>query len=123
MDAARNFWRLLADYERLTQNESVSLAARDFVEVESIQSCKDLLLVKLESYAGEAQLDRRNAELSSRIDIVLASERRNEKLVGAMVARASLERRSLEAARQRLRELGSAYLTEISARTAFSAHV
>ena len=123
MDAARNFWRLLADYERLTQNESVSLAARDFVEVESIQSCKDLLLVKLESYASEAQLDRRNAELSSRIDVVIESERRNEKLIGAMVARASLERRSLEAARQRLRELGSAYLFEKSGRTAFSAHV
>lgn len=123
MDAARNFWRLLADYERLTQNESVSLAARDFVEVESIQVCKDWLLVKLESYASEAHLDRRNAELSSRIDLVLASERRNEKLVGAMVARAGLERRSLEAARQRLRELSSAYLTEKSGRTAFSAHV
>ena len=123
MDAARNFWRLLADYERLTQNESVSLAARDFVEVESIQVCKDSLLVKLESYASEAHLDRRNAELSSRIDLVLASERRNEKLVGAMVARAGLERRSLEAARQRLRELSSAYLTEKSGRTAFSAHV
>ena len=123
MDAARNFWRLLADYERLTQNESVSLAARDFVEVESIQSCKDLLLVKLESYASEAQLDRRNAELSSRIDVVIESERRNEKLIGAMVARAGLERRSLEAARQRLRELGGAYLFEKSRRTAFSAHV
>ena len=123
MDAARNFWRLLADYERLTQNESVSLAARDFVEVESIQVCKDLLLVKLESYASEAHLDRRNEELSRRIDLVLASERRNEKLVGAMVARAGLERRSLEAARQRLRELGSAYLSEKSGRTAFSAHV
>ena len=123
MDAARNFWRLLADYERLTQNESVSLAARDFAEVESILVCKDLLLVKLESYANEAHLDRRNAELSRRIDLVLASERRNEKLIGAMVARAGLERRSLEAARLRLRELGGAYLSEKSGRTAFSAHV
>ena len=123
MDAERNFWRLLADYERLTQNESVSLGARDFDEVESIQLCKDPLLVKLESYASEAGLDRRNAELSRRIDIVLASERRNEKLVGAMVARAGLERQSLEAARLRLRELGSVYVPEKSERTAFSAHV
>ena len=123
MEAERNFWRLLADYERLTQNESVSLGTRDFDEVEAIQSCKDSLLVKLDSYACAAGLDRQNPELSRRIDIVLDSERRNEKLVGAMVARAGIERQSLEAARLRLRELGSVYLSEKSERTAFSERV
>ena len=123
MGAERDFWRLLTEYERLTQNESVSLGSEDFVEVEAIQSCKDSLLVKLSVFANEAGLDRRNRELSRRIDLVLDSERRNEKLVGAMVARAGLERQSLEAARLRLRELASIYVSEKSERRSFTAFV
>lgn len=123
MRAERDFWRLLADYERLTQNESVALGAQDFDEVASIQSCKNSLLVRLTATASEAGLDRRTAELARRIDIVIASEERNEKLAGEMVARAGLERQSLDAARMRLRELGSIYLPEKAGRTAFSALV
>ena len=123
MDAARDFWRLLTEYERLTQNETVSLGSEDFAEVEAIQSCKDSLLVKLSAFASEAGLDRRNRELSRRIDLVLDGERRNEKLVGAMVARACLERQSLDAARLRLRELGNIYVREKPERKSFSAHV
>ncbi len=123
MRAERDFWRLLTEYERLTQNESVSLGSEDFTEVEAIQSCKDELLVKLSDFANEAGLDRRNRELSRRIDVVLEGERRNEKLVGAMVERAVMQRQSLEAARLRLRELGSIYVRENFAPRSFSAHV
>ena len=123
MRAERDFWRLLSDYERLTQNETVSLVAENFSEVDAIQTCKDALLVKLSLFATEAGLDRRNRELSRRIDLVLDGERGNEKLVAAMVARAAMERQSLEAARLRLRELGSIYVHEKSERQSFSALV
>ena len=123
MGAERDFWRLLTDYERLTQNEAVSLGSKDFAEVDAIQSCKDSLLVKLSAFADEAGLDRRNLELARRIDLILDGERRNLKLVGAMVARACMERQTLEAARGRLRELGSIYVREKPERRSFSAHV
>ncbi len=123
MRAEQDFWRLLTDYERLTQNESASLGAEDFGEVAAIQSCKDSLLAKLVTTAAEAGLDRRSAELARRIDLAIASEERNLRLVGEMVARAGLERQSLEAARMRLRELGSIYVPEKTERPAFSALV
>lgn len=123
MRAEQDFWRLLSDYERLTQNESASLAGKDFDEVAAIQSCKDSLLGKLTASASEAGLDRRCAELSRRIDLVIASEEQNEKLVGKMMLEAGLERQSLDAARVRLRELSSIYLPEKAERTAFSAVV
>ena len=106
MGAERDFWRLLTEYERLTQNETVSLGSEDFGEVDAIQTCKDALLVKLSLFATEAGLDRRNRELSRRIDLVIEGERGNEKLVAAMVARAAMEKQSLDAARQRLRGAG-----------------
>ena len=123
MRAEQDFWRLLSDYERLTQNESASLGANDFDEVAAIQSCKDSLLAKLVTTASEAGLDRRSAELARRIDLVIASEERNLQLVGETVARAGLERLSLDAARMRLRELGSIYVPEKTERPAFSALV
>ena len=123
MRAERDFWRLLTEYERLTQNETVSLGSEDFAEVEAIQTCKDAQLVKLSLFATEAGLDRRNRELSRRIDLVLDGERGNERLVAAMVARAAMERQSLDAARLRLRELGSIYIHEKSERRTFSAIV
>ena len=123
MDAERDFWRLLTDYERLTQNETVSLRSEDFAGVDAIQNCKDAVLVKLSLFATEAGLDRQNPELSRRIDLVLDGERSNEKLVAAMVARAAMERHTLDAARARLRELGSIYVHEKSQRRSFSALV
>ena len=123
MGAERDFWRLLTEYERLTQNESVSLGSEDFAEVEAIQTCKDALLVKLSAFADEAGLDRGNRELARRVDLVLDGERRNEKLVGAMVARAVMQRQSLDAARLRLRELRSIYASEKSEERTFSAFV
>lgn len=123
MGAERDFWRLLTEYERLTQNETVSLGSQDFAELATIHSCKDAVLVKLSAFAREAGLDRSNPELSRRIDLILESERKNEKRVGAMVARAGLERQSLDAARLRLRELESIYVPEKSERRSFSALV
>ena len=123
MRAEQDFWRLLTDYERLTQNESAALGAKDFDELAAIHSCKDVLLSKLTTTASEAGLDRRSAELSRRIDLLIASEERNLQLVGEMVARTVLERQSLDAARLRLRELGSIYLPEKTERPSFSAFV
>ena len=123
MGTERDFWRLLTDYERLTQNETVSLGSEDFAQVENIQACKDSLLVKLSLFATEAGLDRRNRELSRRIDLVIEGERANEKLVAAMVARAAMEKQSLDAARLRLRELGSIYVHEKPEHRSFNALV
>ncbi len=123
MSAERDFWRLLAEYERLTRDESFSLKSEDFAEVDALQNCKDTVLEKLEALAGEAGLDRRNAELARRIDVLIEIERQNEKRVGAMIARDAAQTRSMDAARLRLRRLGNIYVREKSELGAFSAFV
>ncbi len=123
MRAEQHFWRLLTDYERLTQNEAASLGAGDFEEIAAIQARKDFLLEKLQSLALEAGLDRGNQELSRRVDVVLANQTRNKKLIDAMLKRARAERQNLEAARQRLRGLGTHYKPAGIPRAGFSTRV
>lgn len=116
------FWRLLSDYERLTKNESAALLAGAFDDLAVIQDLKDPVLDAMRSFARGAGLDRTNSELARRIDQLLVHAERNKKLIETMLSRAHVERQNLDAARQRLRGLGSAYRPE-APHAAFSAHV
>jgi DNA repair ATPase RecN len=122
MIAERDFWRLLADYERLTKDESAALGAGDFETLASIQGLKDPVLETMRTLAKTAGLDRTNPQLAARVDQVLVNAERNKKLIETMLSRAHTERQNLDAARQRLRGLGSAYRPPPT-HTAFSAHV
>lgn len=123
MRADRDFWRLLADYERLIQNESAAIGAEDFDEVASIQSSKDALLPALRAFASEAGLDRTNDELARRVDAVLKESREHGERVGEMLKDAKSEHQNIAGIRQRLRELGTAYVADKPEHRAFSAHV
>ncbi len=122
MDAAPEFWRLLGDYERLTKNESAALLAGAFDDLAVIQDLKEPVLETMRSFAATAGLDRANSELARRIDQLLVHAERNKKLIETMLCRAHVERQNLDAARQRLRGLGTAY-RPAEPHTAFSAHV
>ena len=119
MRAQPHFWRLLSDYERLTQNEAAALGAEDFEEVDAIHNRKDALLAEMQSLALEAGLNRDNEELARRVDALLAHQARNQQLIDAMLERAHGERQNLEAARHRLRGLGAHYKPAADLRTAF----
>lgn len=123
MIAERDFWRLLADYERLTKDESAALGAGDFDTLAAVQELKDPVLETMRTLAQAAGLDRTNPQLAARVDQVLVHAERNKKLIATMLSRAHIERQSLEAARQRLRGFGSAYRPGPPDRPAFSAHV
>lgn len=122
MLAEQDFWRLLGDYERLTKNESAALLAGAFDDLAAIQSLKEPVLESMRAYAQTSGLDRRNTEFARRIDQLLIHAERNRKLIDTMLTRAHVERQNLDAARQRLRGLGTAYRPE-AAHAAFSAHV
>ena len=123
MATERDFWRLLADYERLTIDESAALGGGDFDELAALQDLKDPLLETMRTLAKESGLDRTNPRLASRVDQVLSSAHRNRKLIDNMLSRARTERQNLDAAKLRLRGLGTAYRVDDTERPVFSAHV
>jgi len=122
MIAELDFWRLLGDYERLTKNESAALLAGAFDDLAVIQDLKDPVLESLRVFATSAGLDRTHPELAGRVDQLLRHAERNRKLIETMLSRAHVERQNLDAARQRLRGLGTAYRPS-GQETAFSARV
>lgn len=122
MVAELDFWRLLGDYERLTKNESAALLAGAFEDLAVIQDLKDPVLETMRTFARTTGLDRANSELARRIDQLLIHAERNKKLIETMLTRANVERQNLDAARQRLRGLGTAYRPE-TPHAAFSARV
>ncbi len=123
MGAERDFWRLLSEYERLTQNEACALKSEDFAEVEALQECKSSLLGKLGGLLNASRLDRSDEELLRRVASLIESEKRHEKMAGSMLAGAAARKRAIEAARSRLRELGTLYDSDKSERRSFSALV
>ena len=123
MATERDFWRLLADYERLTIDESASLGAGDFDNLAAIQDLKDPVLDTMRTLAKTAGLDRTHPELAARVDQVLVNAARNRKLIDTMLTRARAERKNLDSGRQRLRGLGSAYRPGPAVSVALSARV
>jgi hypothetical protein len=122
MFADEDFWRLLGDYERLTKDESAALLAGAFEDLAVIQDLKEPVLEMMREFATAAGIDRANSEFTRRIDQLLLHAERNKKLIETMLRRAHVEQHNLDAARQRVRDLGTAYRPE-APHTAFSAHV
>ena len=104
------FWRLLADYERSSHDETAALRAEDFESAESIQSLKATLLSALQENGGELGIDRRHASLDARHEKIASGERANEAFVKELLARNAAERRALDTARTRLRGLQHSYV-------------
>lgn len=121
-DCERRFWRLLTDYERLAQDESVAIHARDFDAVESIQSRKPALFDELCGLAAKAGLNRQNATLSIRLDALTTLETASSTALAAMLNEARTERQTLDAARQRLRGLNTSYGPDPHRAQTFFAH-
>lgn len=118
----RRFWRLLRDYERLTQDESVAIRARDFDAVENIHARKPAVLAALCTIGAQAGFDRRTADLGARIERLTAAETANAEIMATMLGEARLERQNLEAARLRLRSLNTLYGPEPAREQGFCVH-
>lgn len=118
----RRFWRLLRDYERLTQDESVAIRARDFDALDSLHARKPAVLEALCALGVQAGFDRRTADLGARIERLTAAETANAESMATMLGEARLERQNLEVARQRLRSLNTLYGPEATREQGFCVH-
>ena len=119
---AAAFWRHLADYERISRDETTAIRAEDFETAASIQELKATLFDALHEGGRELGMDRREASFHERLEKIADGERANETFVRQLLARNAAERRTLLTARARLRGLQHSYApASASGGTAFLA--
>lgn len=105
------FWRLLADYERISRDETTAIRGEDFETVATIQALKAVLFATLEGSGRDLGIDRREASFHARLEKIAAAERANQAFVKQLLARNAAERRTLDTARSRLRDLLHSYVS------------
>lgn len=118
---SRAFWRLLADYETVSRDETTALRAQDFETAGDIQALKAVIFAALEECGRALGIDRREASLHQRLEKIAAGERANHVFVGQLLAGNAAERKALNAARTRLRSLLHSYVSLDSAGGSFLA--
>ena len=104
------FWRLLADYESTSRDETTAIRGQDFETVAEVQTLKSLLFAALEDCARDLGIDRRDASFHERLEKIAVGERANQAFVKQLLARNAAERRTLDTARSRLRGLLHSYV-------------
>jgi len=105
------FWRLLAEYERISRDETVAIRSEDFETAATIQALKALLFLTLESSGRDLGIDRRQASFHARLEKIADAERANQTFVKQLLAQNAAERRTLDTARSRLRGLLHSYVS------------
>ncbi|HEY2801375.1 MAG TPA: hypothetical protein VGI85_12325 [Chthoniobacterales bacterium] len=106
MSSEQKFWRLLADYERLTTDEGVLLRELNLAALARLQAQKTVICDAALEAATAAGLSL-PAEHSERL---LARQKQNLALTQKQLAHISSERQDLTTATQRLNNVGRAYL-------------
>lgn len=104
------FWRILADYERISHDETAAIQAEDFETAETIQVLKATLFAALANGGRELGIDRSEASFHARLEKIAAGERTNQAFVKQLLARNAAERKTLDTARTRLRGLLHSYV-------------
>ncbi len=98
-DSEKSFWRLLGDYEALTQQESLAIRHEDFPSLINAQRLKTAIFPDWLQMGTELGISREvSAELHERLEGITAQENDN------MLALAAIR----DAARQRIGELAQA---------------
>lgn len=108
---AAAFWRLLADYERISRDETTAIRGEDFETAAGIQALKAVLFATIEDSGRDLGIDRRQASFHARLEKIATAERANQAFVKQLLARNLAERRSLDTARSRLRGLLHSYVS------------
>jgi hypothetical protein len=103
--------RLLGEYERLTRDEGAALRARDFTALAETHAFKPGLLYAIVEEGIALGLDRQVVWFNDCLIALAALESDNLNLATRVLSQLTVQRENLEAARKRLRGLGSAYRT------------
>ncbi len=125
-DREKSFWRLLADYEALTQQESVAIRHEHFPSLIDAQRIKTTIFPGWLQLGAELGISREvNAELHERLEAITAQENDNMRALAAIRDTARQRIGELAQARQRLTHVRRNYReTEIPSAvpTGFVAH-
>lgn len=105
-----SFQRLLADYEGLCRDENTALRAEDFDSLAGIQALKSEVFKALEKSGRDAGVDPTHPPLRERFEKLAAGERANSAFLSQLLAGNVAERKSLGAARMRLRAFLHSYV-------------
>ncbi len=109
-DPEKSFWRLLADYEALTQQESVAIQHENFPSLINAQRIKTTIFPGWLQLGADLGISREvNAELHERLELITAQE--NDNMRALAVIRDSARQRigELAQARQRLQHIRRNY--------------
>jgi len=115
------FWRLLSDFERLTQDEAVALRERNFPYLNRVQESKQDILPKLCELSAELGLSTADPRLKPRIEKVMAAVQENARLAAVFLEENAFERTRAEHALRRLGGVRKTYGPPGIARTSYAA--
>ena len=122
----KSFWRLLADYEALTQQESVAIRHEDFPSLIDAQRIKTTIFPGWLQLGADLGISREvNAELHERLEVVTAQENDNMQALAAIRDSARQRIGELAQARQRLLHVRRNYREKeipCAVPTGFAAH-
>ena len=122
----KSFWRLLADYEALTQQEAVAIRHEDFPSLIDAQRIKTILFPGWLKLGDDLGISREtNAELHERLEAITTQENENMRALAAIRDAARQRLVELAQARQRLQRMRRNYHeTEIPSAvpSGFAAH-
>lgn len=104
-------WRLLDDYERLTQDESVALRGHDFACLEAIQECKRALVKSLCELAKAMGGLHEEPVFRRRWEAVMEMQNANAYLAAALLRELEERRRELDQTSGQVRGVARTYAT------------
>lgn len=115
MNAEPKFWRLLAEYEQLSHDETVAQSEENFPALAEIDSVKTDLLGRLKTLGAQLGIDRTNPDLRKRLDILQAAQNEKITTVEQHLADLRLVQQQLAQADARVRTFGHAYVPAANA--------
>ena len=105
-------WRLLDDYERLTNDESVALRGHDFACLEAIQECKRALVKSLCELAKAMGGLHEEPAFRQRWEAVMEMQNANAYLAAALLRELEERRRELDATSGQVRGVARTYASK-----------
>lgn len=109
-DSEKSFWRLLADYEALTQQENVAIRHENFPALIEAQGLKSTIFPGWLQLGHALGINREvSAELNDRLENISALENDNMRALAAIRESARQRIGELAQARQRLQHIRRNY--------------
>lgn len=117
MKTAKDFWRLLGDYERLAIDEAVALREINLAALARLQGQKTVIANAMLESANESG----TTMPAERFQQLIARQNANQTIAQEQLTRMTCEEQNLAAASQRLNHVSRAYKSEAGKKSAILA--